>query len=184
MPDIGIIGGGVDGSHLGLFLRQHGVSATIYSAKTPAQHLAARITPRSLLAHCVAAGTHRGDQEAFDRRDAVSDTARAGRRRRAGECLSCRVMKISSARVADRAALFSRRALMGGENTSVRRGPFQPRSRPPKRPASVPSGWQRHNALVEKTARAIVAATINPYVVPSAAGARPYRSLQDRKEDR
>ena len=44
MPDIGIIGGGVGGTHLGLFLRQHGVSATIYSAKTPAEHLAARIT--------------------------------------------------------------------------------------------------------------------------------------------
>jgi anaerobic glycerol-3-phosphate dehydrogenase len=44
MPDIGIIGGGIGGTHLGLFLRQHGVSATIYSAKTPAEHLAARIT--------------------------------------------------------------------------------------------------------------------------------------------
>ena len=44
MPDIGIIGGGIGGTHLGLFLRQHGVTATIYSAKTPAEHLAARIT--------------------------------------------------------------------------------------------------------------------------------------------
>ena len=44
MPDIGIIGGGVGGTHLGLFLRQHGASVTIYSAKTPAEHLAARIT--------------------------------------------------------------------------------------------------------------------------------------------
>jgi 2-polyprenyl-6-methoxyphenol hydroxylase-like FAD-dependent oxidoreductase len=44
MPDIGIIGGGVGGTHLGLFLRQRGVSATIYTAKTPAEHLAARIT--------------------------------------------------------------------------------------------------------------------------------------------
>jgi styrene monooxygenase len=44
MPDIGIIGGGVGGTHLGLFLRQHGVFPTIYSAKTPAEHLAARIT--------------------------------------------------------------------------------------------------------------------------------------------
>lgn len=44
MPDIGIIGGGVGGTHLGLFLRQRGLSATIYSEKTPAQHLGARIT--------------------------------------------------------------------------------------------------------------------------------------------
>ena len=44
MPDIGIIGGGVGGTHLGLFLLQHGVSATIYSSKTPAQHLSSRIT--------------------------------------------------------------------------------------------------------------------------------------------
>jgi 2-polyprenyl-6-methoxyphenol hydroxylase-like FAD-dependent oxidoreductase len=44
MPDIGIIGGGVGGTHLGLFLRQHGVSATIYTEKTPAEHLVARIT--------------------------------------------------------------------------------------------------------------------------------------------
>jgi 2-polyprenyl-6-methoxyphenol hydroxylase-like FAD-dependent oxidoreductase len=44
MRDVGIIGGGVGGTQLGLFLRQHGVSATIYSAKTPAEHLAARIT--------------------------------------------------------------------------------------------------------------------------------------------
>lgn len=44
MPDVGIIGGGVGGTHLGLFLRQHGVSATIYTAKTPAEHLSARIT--------------------------------------------------------------------------------------------------------------------------------------------
>src|SRR5436190_2899952 len=44
MPNIGIIGAGVGGTHLGLFLRQRGVSATIYSEKTPAQHLGARIT--------------------------------------------------------------------------------------------------------------------------------------------
>ena len=41
MPDIGIIGGGVGGTQLGLFLRQQDVSATIYTAKTPAEHLAA-----------------------------------------------------------------------------------------------------------------------------------------------
>jgi 2-polyprenyl-6-methoxyphenol hydroxylase-like FAD-dependent oxidoreductase len=44
MPNIGIIGGGVGGTHLGLFLQQHGVSATIYSEKKPAEHLAGRIT--------------------------------------------------------------------------------------------------------------------------------------------
>jgi hypothetical protein len=44
MPDIGILGGGVGGSHLGLFRQQHGMAATIYSAKTPAEHLSARLT--------------------------------------------------------------------------------------------------------------------------------------------
>jgi len=44
MPDIGIIGGGVGGTHLGLFLRHQGVAATIYTAKTPAEHLEARIS--------------------------------------------------------------------------------------------------------------------------------------------
>jgi hypothetical protein len=42
----------------------------------------------------------------------------------------------------------------------------------------------RERAVVEKTARAIVAATIKAYVLLTAASARPYRSLQDRKEDR
>jgi styrene monooxygenase len=60
MPDIGIIGGGVGGTHLGLFLRQHGVSATIYSAKTPAQHLAARIT--NVVCH---SGTTRAGERAL-----------------------------------------------------------------------------------------------------------------------
>ena len=44
MRDIAIIGGGVGGTHLGLFLRQRGVSATIYTDKTPDHHVAARIT--------------------------------------------------------------------------------------------------------------------------------------------
>src|SRR5262245_48456468 len=44
MPRIGIIGGGIAGSQLGLFLRKHGIDATIYSEKTPAQHLASQIT--------------------------------------------------------------------------------------------------------------------------------------------
>jgi 2-polyprenyl-6-methoxyphenol hydroxylase-like FAD-dependent oxidoreductase len=44
VPNIGIIGGGIAGTHLGLFLRQHGISATIYSQKTPAQHRAARLS--------------------------------------------------------------------------------------------------------------------------------------------
>jgi len=44
MPRIGIVGGGVGGTQLGLFLRKHGIAATIYSDKTPAQHLEARIS--------------------------------------------------------------------------------------------------------------------------------------------
>jgi hypothetical protein len=44
MPRIGIVGGGVAGSQLGLFLPKHGIAATIYSEKTPAQQLAARIS--------------------------------------------------------------------------------------------------------------------------------------------
>jgi 2-polyprenyl-6-methoxyphenol hydroxylase-like FAD-dependent oxidoreductase len=44
MPRIGIVGGGVAGTHLGLFLRKHGIAATIYSENTPAQQLAARLS--------------------------------------------------------------------------------------------------------------------------------------------
>ena len=44
MPRIGIIGGGVAGAQLGLFLRSHGVLTTIYSEKTPAEHLASRLS--------------------------------------------------------------------------------------------------------------------------------------------
>lgn len=44
MPRIGIIGGGIAGTQLGLFLRQHGIAATIYTEKTAEQHRAARIS--------------------------------------------------------------------------------------------------------------------------------------------
>jgi len=44
MPDIGIVGGGLGGTHLGLFLRQHGVPVTIYSEKTPAEYVSMRLT--------------------------------------------------------------------------------------------------------------------------------------------
>jgi hypothetical protein len=44
MPRIGIVVGGVAGTQLGLVLRKHGIAATMYSEKTPAQHLAARLT--------------------------------------------------------------------------------------------------------------------------------------------
>jgi 2-polyprenyl-6-methoxyphenol hydroxylase-like FAD-dependent oxidoreductase len=43
MTRVGIIGGGVAGLHLGLYLRAHGVDTTIYTAKTPAQHRADRL---------------------------------------------------------------------------------------------------------------------------------------------
>jgi 2-polyprenyl-6-methoxyphenol hydroxylase-like FAD-dependent oxidoreductase len=35
MTSIGIVGSGIAGLHLGLFLRQHGISATIYADRTP-----------------------------------------------------------------------------------------------------------------------------------------------------
>ncbi len=43
MAGIGIIGAGVAGLQLGLFLRQHDIPATIYSEKTPEQILAGRL---------------------------------------------------------------------------------------------------------------------------------------------
>lgn len=43
MPNIGIIGAGIAGLHLGLFLRKHGIEATIYTEKTPAQQLGERL---------------------------------------------------------------------------------------------------------------------------------------------
>lgn len=43
MADIGIVGAGIAGLHLGLFLRQHGVAATIYADRTPGQIRAGRL---------------------------------------------------------------------------------------------------------------------------------------------
>jgi hypothetical protein len=43
MTDIGIIGAGVAGLHLGLFLQQRGVAATIYTERTPAEQLGSRL---------------------------------------------------------------------------------------------------------------------------------------------
>ena len=37
MKQIGIIGGGIAGLHLGLFLRKQGMAATIYTERTPEQ---------------------------------------------------------------------------------------------------------------------------------------------------
>jgi 2-polyprenyl-6-methoxyphenol hydroxylase-like FAD-dependent oxidoreductase len=44
MPNIGIIGAGIAGLHLGLFLRNYGMEATIYTEKTPEQQQAARLS--------------------------------------------------------------------------------------------------------------------------------------------
>lgn len=43
MTSIGIIGAGVAGLHLGLFLRQQGIDATIYTEKTPAQQFGGQL---------------------------------------------------------------------------------------------------------------------------------------------
>lgn len=43
MTSIGIIGAGVAGLHLGLFLRQLGIDATIYTEKTPEQQFGSRL---------------------------------------------------------------------------------------------------------------------------------------------
>jgi 2-polyprenyl-6-methoxyphenol hydroxylase-like FAD-dependent oxidoreductase len=43
MTNIGIIGAGIAGLHLGLFLQQHGIAATIYTEKTPEQQLGGRL---------------------------------------------------------------------------------------------------------------------------------------------
>jgi 2-polyprenyl-6-methoxyphenol hydroxylase-like FAD-dependent oxidoreductase len=43
MTSIGIIGTGIAGLHLGLFLRQHGISAIIYADRTPEQQRSGRI---------------------------------------------------------------------------------------------------------------------------------------------
>src|SRR6266540_2990438 len=44
MISIGIVGAGVAGLQLGLFLQQHGIAATIYAEKTPEQQLAAQLS--------------------------------------------------------------------------------------------------------------------------------------------
>jgi hypothetical protein len=43
MKNIGIIGAGIAGLHLGLLLRQHGIKTTIYTEKTPEQQLGGRL---------------------------------------------------------------------------------------------------------------------------------------------
>lgn len=58
MTRIGIIGGGVAGLHLGLYLRSRGVDATIYAAKTGAQHRADRL--RNVV--CRSGSTRRREQ--------------------------------------------------------------------------------------------------------------------------
>ena len=44
MKNIGIIGAGIAGMHLGLWLRNHGIEATIYTEKTPSQLLGERLS--------------------------------------------------------------------------------------------------------------------------------------------
>src|SRR6185437_7203699 len=43
MANIGIIGGGIAGLHLGHFLRQHGVACTMYSVQSPEEIANGRI---------------------------------------------------------------------------------------------------------------------------------------------
>jgi 2-polyprenyl-6-methoxyphenol hydroxylase-like FAD-dependent oxidoreductase len=43
MGDIGIVGGGVGGLHLALYLQQHGVDAVLYAEKTPEEQRAGRL---------------------------------------------------------------------------------------------------------------------------------------------
>jgi hypothetical protein len=43
MNDIGIVGSGIAGLHLGLYLQRHGVPTTIYSDRTPEQIRAGRL---------------------------------------------------------------------------------------------------------------------------------------------
>jgi hypothetical protein len=44
MVNIGIVGAGVAGLHLGLLLQKHGITATIYAEKAPEQQLAGRLS--------------------------------------------------------------------------------------------------------------------------------------------
>jgi len=44
MQRIGIIGSGIAGLHLGLFLQKHGVDATLYSDRSPEQIRAGRLS--------------------------------------------------------------------------------------------------------------------------------------------
>src|SRR5215470_18190900 len=44
MNNIGIVGSGIAGLHLGLFLQKHGVDATIYSDRSPDQIRASRLS--------------------------------------------------------------------------------------------------------------------------------------------
>jgi len=44
MKNIGIVGSGIAGLHLGLFLQKHGINATIYSDKSPDQIRAGRLS--------------------------------------------------------------------------------------------------------------------------------------------
>jgi 2-polyprenyl-6-methoxyphenol hydroxylase-like FAD-dependent oxidoreductase len=44
MKHIGIIGSGIAGLHLGLFLQKHGVDSTIYSDRSPDQIRAGRLS--------------------------------------------------------------------------------------------------------------------------------------------
>jgi hypothetical protein len=43
MTHIGIVGAGVAGLHLGLYLRQHGIETTLYAERTPGQQFGSRI---------------------------------------------------------------------------------------------------------------------------------------------
>ena len=43
MTNIGIVGSGIAGLHLALFLQKHGIPATMYSDRTPEQFRASRV---------------------------------------------------------------------------------------------------------------------------------------------
>ena len=60
MKNIGIVGSGIAGLHLGLFLQKHGVDATIYSDRSPDQIRAGRLP--NLVADAQAGGCHFSNQ--------------------------------------------------------------------------------------------------------------------------